>query len=87
MHFVESFHGIAVRQSMQQSSTMTDLDKVVRRVYGYTSDHHMYQEFSGLQRVCQSRMEASCDDADDHLHTPMLLLQPDDDPLHQVSRF
>lgn len=82
---IESFHGKDVRYSIQKCITMSDLDKVMRRVYGYSSEQHMLMEYSGLKKVCRSRVEASCNCDVAEVHTPMLLLQPEDDPLHQVE--
>ena len=120
---LEPHYGSTLRTSLQRSLMMSDLDRVVRRVYGYATETDMHRQFSGLKELCQCRKTKretwidtqtqretyQCSKKSPNhdsrnvegKHTegreggvprggrggiaPMLLLQPHDDPLHQVG--
>eukprot|EP00602_Paraphysomonas_sp_CaronLab_P005130 CAMPEP_0185033208 /NCGR_PEP_ID=MMETSP1103-20130426/21976_1 /TAXON_ID=36769 /ORGANISM="Paraphysomonas bandaiensis, Strain Caron Lab Isolate" /LENGTH=328 /DNA_ID=CAMNT_0027569409 /DNA_START=231 /DNA_END=1215 /DNA_ORIENTATION=- len=70
---VEKVHGSSVRQDIQTCRTMSEVDRVLVRVFGFTSETEQLNAFSALKRVHEKNI----------IEQPVLLLQPQDDPLHQ----
>lgn len=62
---------------------MSDFDGKVRsELYKFSSKEQQYECFSGMKAF--THMHAGGGGRDELLSPPLLLLQPHDDPLHQV---
>lgn len=80
MHHIEARHGEDVKHHLSRSHFISDVDSVTSNIYGFDSVDDLYTVYSGLKRYClqTKRAKTGCQSC------PIFLLQPLDDPLHQV---
>ena len=81
MHHIAAEHGEVVKHSLSQSYFISEIDRVTSKIYGFSSVEEMYEVYSSLKRYCQETQNPNSSSLS---LCPIFLLQPSDDPLHQV---